>query len=247
MLFLLKRGSRWLRMSACLCPAVQEAAQDPADGPERLISSWSDFMAAMVKGEPAQPQAAAPAAASGRGLSRTARVPRRWWPAGGSAGRQQPAPQMLSAPATPRGQARSPWSHRTSRYGPSQVVPAPLEDGQHPDGSKPLLAAQQGQHSPQQTPSLAKSIFSRVAVIGNRRLLAEQQQRRAAVSAAGQEEPKAAPVWATTRVVPFQPQSGGPERPGSPTEAPSRGMAAATGSEGGHGLGSATLTHRGST
>ena len=236
-------------MSASLCPAVQEAVQDPADGPERLISSWSGFMAAMAKGEAAQPQAvaSAPAAASGRSLSRTASLTSLTSAPAGFAERQQPATQMLSAPATPRGQARSPWPHRTSRYGPSQVVPAPLEDGQHPDSSGPLLAAQQGQTSPQPIPSLAKSIFSRVAVLGNRRLLAEQQQRSAAGSAARQEEPKAAPLWAVRRVVPFQPQPGGPERPGSPTEAPSRGMAAPAGSEGGHGLGSATLTRRGST
>ena len=236
-------------MPASLCPAVQEAVQDPADGPERLISSWSGFMAAMAKGDTAQPQAvaSAPAAASGRALSRTASLTSLSSAAAGFAERQQPAPQTISAPATPRGQARSPWPHRTSRYGPSQVVPAPLEDGRHPDSSNPLLAAHQGQHSPQPTPSLAKSIFSRVAVIGNRRLLAEQQQQRAAGSATSQDEPRAAPLWANTRVVPFQPQFGGPERPGSPTEASSRGMAAAAGSEGGHEPGSATLTRRGST
>ena len=206
-------------------------------------------MAAMAKGDTVQPQQAvtsAPAAASGRGLGRTSSLTNLGLAAASVAEHQQPAPQMLSAPATPRGQAGSLWSHRTSRYGPSQVVPAPLEVRQRPDSSRPLLAAQQGQHSPQPTPSLAKSIFSRVAVIGNRRLLADQQQRRAAGSAAGQEVPKAAPLWANTRVVPSRPQPGGPERPGSPTATCSGGMAAATGSEGGHALGSAPLTHKGS-
>ena len=206
-------------------------------------------MAAMAQGETVQPQqavASASAAVSGRGISRTSSLMSLSSAAAGFAERLQLAPQMLSAPAAPRGKACSPWSHRTSRYGPSQVVPGPLEDGQHPDSSSPLLTAQQGQHSPQPTPSLAKSIFSRVAVLGSRRLLAEQQH---AGSAAGQEEPKAAPLslWAVTRVVPLQLQPGGPERPGTPTEAPSRGMAAATGTEGGHGLGSVTLTRRGST
>ena len=278
-----------LQVSACFYPAVQEAVQDPADGPEGLIGRRSGGTAAMLTGAPAQPQAgvaSAPAAASGRGLSRTVSPASLTSAAAGSAEPQQPAPLTLRSPATPGAQSRSPGSHRASRYGPSQVVPCSSEEEeQHPDGSRPLLAIQQRQQSAQPSPSLAKSVFSRVAVIGNMRLMAEQQQRAAgsaagqeeqqsarpvpslarsvfarvavtgnrrllpeqqqgpAGSAAGQEELEAAPLGASACVVPSQPQLEDPERSESPTEA---GMAAATGSEGGDGPGSATLMPRGS-
>ena len=163
-----------------------------------------------------------------------------------SAEPQKPATPALRAPAITWGQARSPRWHRASHYGPSQVVPGPLEESQQPDSSRPLLEAQQGQQSAQPTPSLARSVFSRVAVIGNRRCQAELQQRSAAGSAARQEEPKAALLGTSTCAVPSQPQPEALERQESPTEAASRGMAAASGSKGGDGPSSAILTRRGS-
>ena len=169
--------------------------QDPGKGLEGLTSSQRGYMDAMQQDTPAQPQAgvaSAPAAASGRGLGRAAGPASLSSAAARLAELQLPAPPTLRAPATPGAWSRSPWSHGASRYGPSQVVPAPSEEEQHPDSSRPLPAAQQRQQSAQQTPSLAKSVFSRVAVIGNRRLLAEQQQQWAAGSAAGQEQQQSA-------------------------------------------------------
>ena len=186
---------RWLQVSAHFCPAVQEAGQDPADGSIGLPSSQSGCVAAMPEGAPAQPPAGvapAPAAASGRGPSRTAIPDSLSLAAARLAELQQPAAPTHIDPVTPRVQSRPLLSDRASRYGPSQVVPAPQEEGQHPNSSRPLSAAQQRQQSAQQTPSLARSVFSRVAVIGSRRLLANQQQQGAAGSAAGQQQQQSA-------------------------------------------------------
>ncbi len=195
---------------------------------------------------------------------------------------------MLNPLATPGGKSRSPRLHKASRYGPS-VVPAPPEESQHPYSSRSLLTAQQGQQSAQLTPSLARSVFARVAVIGNRRVLPEQQQQRAADSAAGQqrqqsaeptpslarsvsaqvavignrrllaeqqqgaagsaagqEELEAALLEASMFAVPEQLQPEALDCTESQTEAASRGMAAATGSESGEGPSDAILTCRGS-
>ena len=241
MLVNLTSGSKVAQVSAYFCAAAQEAVQDPGDGPRRLASSWSGIMAATQQGAPAQPQAGvapAPAAASGRGLGRAASLTSLSAAAAASAELEQPAPRTLGTPATPWGQS-FPRSHRASHYGPSQVVPAPAEESQPPDSRRPLLGVQPRQHAAQATPSLASSILSWVAVIGNRRILPEQQQQSAAGSATGQEELEAAPRGTSMRGVPIQPQPEVPERPESPTEAASRGMAAATGSEGGDGPGSA--------
>ena len=205
-------------------------------------------MAAVPKSAPAQPQASgasASAAASGRGLRRTASL----WGLGSApavfAELQQPAPQTLGTPATRGGEPLGfPWSLRASRYGPSQVVPAPPEESQHPDSRRSLLAAQQRQQSAQPSSSLAKrSIFARVAVIGNRRVLPEQQRRGAAGLAASQEEPQAALVGASASAVPSQPQPENPECSGSLREP---GMAAATDNSVGDGPGSGIPTRRGS-
>ncbi len=226
---------------------MQEAVRDPADGPLCLITSQGGCVDAMLQGAPAQPQAGVESVpASGRGLNRTASLTSLSSAAAGSAELQQPAAPMPRAPVTTGGQFHSPRSRRASRYGPAQVVPAPPEGSQHPDGSRPLPAVQQRQQSAQPTPSLARSILSWVAVIGSRRILPEQQQHRAAGFAAGQEELEAAQLGSGTCAVPFQLQLGVPERPESPTEAASRGMAAASGREGGGVTGGATLTRRGS-
>ena len=207
-------------------------------------------MAATPKSAPAQPQAGvppAPAAASGRGLGRAASLTSLSSAAAASAELQQPAPQRLIPPAMPWRQPRFPRSHRASHYGPSQVVPAPSEESQHPDGRRPPPAAQQRQQSAQASPSLARSILAWVAVLGTRRCRAEQQQQQStAGSAAGQEELEAASLGTSTCAVPFQPQAQVPERSGSPTDTASRGMAAASDCKGGAGMGSVTLMRRGS-
>ena len=192
-------------MSAYFCPAVQEAGQDPADGPVGLTSSQNGCVAAMPEGAPAQPQAGvapAPAAASGRGLSSTAIPDSLSLAAARLAELQQPAAPTHGDPVTPGAQSRPLLSDRASRYGPSQVVPAPQEEGHHPNSSRPLTEAQPRQQSAQQTLSLAKSVFSRVAVIGSRRLLADQQQQGPASSAAGQQQQQSAqPVPSLARSV----------------------------------------------
>ena len=202
-------------------------------------------MAAMPESALAQPHAgaaSAPAAALGTDLSRTASLTSLSSPSAVFAELQQPAPQTLSTPATPAGQSRFPWSLRASRYGPSQVVPAPLEEGQHPDSSRSAPAAQQRQQSAQLPASPAKLILPRVAAVGNKRLLAEQQRWSAAGAAAHQQGPQAAPLRASACSMPSRPRLEDAERSGSPTEA---GMAAATGGEGGDGPSSAYPTRRG--
>ena len=202
-------------------------------------------MAAMPKSAPAQPHAGAalaPAVASGTALNRTASLTGLSSPSAVFAELQQSAPQTLGTPATPAGQSRFPWSLRASRYGPSQVVPAPLEEGQPSDSRRSMPAAQQRQQSAQLSASPAKLILPRVAAVGNRRLLAEQQRRSVAGAAAHQQGPKAAPLRASACAVPSRPWLEDAERSGSPTEA---GMAAATGSEGGDGPSSAYPTRRG--
>ena len=206
-------------------------------------------MATMPEGAPAQPHAgvaSAPAAASGTNLSRTASLMSLSSPSAVFPEIQQPVPPMLTAPATPGGQSRFSWSLRSSRYGPSQVVPAPPEEDQHPNSRRPLPAAQQRQQSAQATPSPGRSILSWVAVLGTRRYQAMQQQQRAAGSAAGQEELEAATLGASTCAAPVQPQPEVPERQESPKEAAGRGMAAASGGQDGDGLDVATPTLRGS-
>ena len=218
--------------------------QNPADGPEGLIGSQSGAQDA-----PARPQAGVASAladASVRGLNRTASLTSLSSAAASFAELRQPAAPRLNPLATPEGKSRSPRLHKASRYGPSQVVPAPPEESQHPYSSRSLLTAQQGQQSAQLTPSLARSVFARVAVIGNRRVLPEQQQQRAAASAAGQEELEAALLEASMFAVPEQLQPEALDCTESQTAAARRGMAAATGSELGEGPSDATLTCRGS-
>ena len=206
-------------------------------------------MGAMPERAPAQPHAgvaSAPAAASGTELSRTASLKSLRSPSAVFPELQQPVPPTLATPATPGGRSRFPWSLRSSRYGPSQVVPAPPEECLHPDGRRPLPAAQQRQQSAQATPSPGRSILSWVAVLGTRRYQAVQQHQRAAGSAAGQEELEAATLGASMCAAPFQPQAEVLERQQSPKAAARTGMAAASGGQDGDGSGIATPTLRGS-